>query len=508
MKEEPNLLSRHQQWSNRMSVFVQGILTIGSVPLFLLHPVIPAPSKILGIAAAIICWVIVFLSAAIRTTRSYTRFVFPSLLNIVLLLLMFLLGERNTAIPFLFFMVVGLGMVYLDPSVVIVAGTGTLASFLLCTLGRAKMMFINYDPTAAVMIIIIYVLAFPAFLIAARRARRLLLDLQERELKQAALNEALTKVLEQAAEASATLRNSSSALSTHANELQASAEEAAAGMEEMARMVDVQAGEVSRVTQNVSEISNLSDSIVRRSEELSVAFQHTVQAAEKGVQLARGTLAKMADFGATMSELSSVTQELKEGSLKINDILTFLGGLSQQTNLLSLNATIEAARAGEYGKGFSVVAEEIRKLAEQSKRGAEDIGLIVTRTLDQVDRVFEKVQTGTAAVASGVLDVGEVSGDFVHILDNIKKGTERVREVHSAMEELVAQNNSIMDAAASLASLSQETAAGTEEMSAAVQNQASDIQSIADQSRTLDETSTNLDSIVRQFGSHRAEDKA
>lgn len=498
-----DLLSRHREWSNRMSVIVVGILSLAAIPMFIFHPVIPARSKVVACAISVIAGFIVFLSSKIKATQAYTRFVSPTVLNLFLLLLMFVLADRNTAIPYLFYTVVGFGMVYLDPTVVAVAGVGTIGSLLFYWATNAEVMYLSYNPTALAYIFVIYVVTFPAFLVASRQARKLLLDLQKRELTQASLNSALTKVLGEAAGASATLKATSGALSTHAGELQASAEEAAAGMEEMARMVDVQAGEVARVSQKVGEINNLSGTIVRRAEELSIAFQQTMEAAEQGVELARATLAKMADFGETMQALSTVTQDLKEDSLKINDILTFLGGLSQQTNLLSLNATIEAARAGEAGKGFSVVAEEVRKLAEQSKRGAEDIGLIVTRTLAQIDRVFEKVQDGAKTVSNGVLDVGEVSGDFVRILSNIQHGNERVREVYSAMEKLVAQNNSIMDAASSLASLSEEAAAGTEEMSAAVQNQATDIQSIADKSRTLDETSRALDAIVNQFAGSR-----
>lgn len=498
--EEPNLLAQHQKWSSRMCVYAIAVLALAAIPMLVFHPTIPGSAKVTGIVFSLLGTVLVHLSATIKETRAYTRFIAPTILNLSLLMFMFLLVERNTAIPFLFFGVVGIATVYLDPAVVVVAGVGTLASLLLYVATNGKVMFLSYNPTTLTYVFLIYVVTFPAFLITSSRARKLLLDLQAREVKQVALNEALTHVLEEAAGASSTLKVSSGALSTHANELQASAEEAAAGMEEMARMVDIQAGEISRVSQNVGEISTLSEAIVRRSEELSIAFQHTVEAAEQGVRVAQSTLTKMASFGATMQELSSATQKLMDGSLQINDVLTFLGSLSEQTNLLSLNATIEAARAGDAGKGFSVVAEEIRKLAEQSKRGAENIGFIVTRTLEEVGRVFETVQAGTASVANGVQDVDEVSVDFRRILDNIQRSTDRVKEVSSAMEELVAQNNAIMDAASSLASLSQETAAGTEEMSAAIQNQASDIQNIADQSRTLDETSNTLDAIVRKFG--------
>ena len=497
--EETNLLVKHREWADRVSLIVIGVLVVASEVMLAFHPVLPVEAKVFGMINDAVAWLIVFLFVKIKKLRPFTRFAAPTVYNAFLLLLMFLLKDRISTIPFLYFTVIGFSLVYLDMGSTIVAALGTIAGFVIYAATNYDILLMNYNGISAIYIFLMYTFTTPVFFIIARQARKLLNNLQDREIKQKELNETMSRVLAETAASSSRLKKTSGVLSVHASELQAASEETAASIEEMARMAGVQSVEVNKVSANVNEIGSLSENIVLRSQELSAAFEDITKAAQQGVLLAQATLSNMGTVGVTMENLSAAAVLFKNSSMQINEILEFLGGITKQTNLLSLNATIEAARAGEAGKGFSIVAEEIRKLADQSNQGAERIGNIVSNAFDEIDRLVHTVQKSPTTVKDGIRDVDHVNTGFRQILGNIQQGTQRIQEVYSSMEELVSQNNSIMDAVNNLASLSEETAAGTEEISATVQHQAAEIQSVANEAQGLNGTAQKLDSIVKEF---------
>lgn len=497
--EKIDLLKRHQEWANRAFARTLGILVVLSVPMLFFLTTIPLMSRLLCMLMAVAFWVTVVVFSRVPALKPYTRYIAALAVNSFALALLYLLDKENTTIPYLFLSLLTLSLIYLDRTAVLfAAGNGALyMTFFFLT--HREIMLASYRPRTLVYIILVYLTAVPAMYVAASRAKRLLLELSERELQQKEMNDTLTRVLGDTAAASVGLKQTSGNLSTRSAELQASAEEVAAGMEQMTRMVDIQAGEVSQVSASVSEINSLAQNIVGRTQELTTAFQQTVDASEQGVGLAQSALTGMSGIGATVGELAAVAQRLKDNSLKVTEITALLSGLMEQTNLLSLNATIEAARADEAGKGFSVVADQIRKLSEQINRGAIQIGEIVATTLEEIDRVSAAAEASTIQVTKGIEDVDNASGDFRRILSSIRQASQRITDVFSAMERLLAQNQSIMDAAANLASLAEETAAGSEEISSAVQRQASEIEGIATEAQRLDETSYQLDHMVSGY---------
>lgn len=488
-----------------MVVVVLLCAILASIPMFLWLVGFPVFLRVAIPAAGLALWGVIFLSSRLEFTQRYTRFAASLMLNAFGFLMMVSLGSRNAATPFYFFSVLAFNMLFLDVPTIwfTAAGTFVVHAILIAMYPHINInpMFLNYTYRTYIYLGFMYALAVPALIVAAGRARGLLYEVQRRESAQRALNDSLNQVLEQMAMASTTLSQSSETLSVHAGELQASAEEAAAGMEQMARMVEAQAADVTQVSINVIQINSIAEEIVHKAEELSSAFQQTVGAAQQGVGLVQETLLGMQRVGSNMNDLSRGTQKLKENSARIAEVLSFMETLAKQTNLLSLNATIEAARAGEAGKGFSVVAEEIRKLAEQTSHGSKQVAAMVSQALEGVDGVFDAIKADSATVAQGVVDICRARDDFEHIMNTIQQSSRQVGEVCASMEQIVAQNNSIMDAAGGLASLSEETAAGTQEISGAVQRQALDIESVAIEARNLRETAKTLDEMARRYSS-------
>lgn len=502
-RSDRDILVEHQMWANRVVLIVLLCAVMLSIPMFLWLVGFPIYLRASLPTVGIGLWGILLLFVRIPSTRPYARFLASLMLNGFGLLLMVSLGGRNAAIPCFFFLMLAFSLIYLDLPVIWVTAAGSLLVHAVMIIAfphiRDNPMFLNHTYRTYIYMGFIYALSVPTLHVAAKKARGLLFELQKRESVQRELNNALNKLLEQMAATSGVLQQSSQTLSEHAVELQASAEEAAAGMEEMSRMVEAQSDEISQVTMNVTQIGSIADETVRKAEELSVAFEQTLSASQRGVQLAQTTVANLERVCTNMEGLTGGARRLKESSVRIGEILELMEGLAKQASLLSLNANIEAARSGETTQGFAVVVDEIRHLADQAGEGSRQIAQLVSVVLQDIDAVFETVRADSSTVARGLGDIGKVRDDFAHIQQTIEQGTRRVGEVYMSMGELLSQNNAIMQSAGGLAGLAEETAAGTQAIAEAVQSQAHGIESVALQAHHLSGTARTLDNMTRKY---------
>ncbi len=198
-----------------------------------------------------------------------------------------------------------------------------------------------------------------------------------------------------------------------------------------------------------------------------------------------------------VTETTTTMNELEKNMGEINHFLTGIVSIASQTNLLSLNASIEAARAGEAGKGFTVVAEEIRKLAEQSSDTVKQISSVMSLLNNKTKSVLEKANNGTKAVQLGESVVQEVDESF----DTIKLSFEEIDEYIIKVLEMVEKTTEIFseirNESESMASISEEHAATTEEMLSTMENQNQNINNIFHYIADITESSQKLRSVIQ-----------
>lgn len=210
-------------------------------------------------------------------------------------------------------------------------------------------------------------------------------------------------------------------------------------------------------------------------------------------------------FNKTAQSDKEVLKEvnvLADNSQKVNEITDRIKNITEQTNLLALNASIEAARAGEYGKGFSVVAEEVRKLAEQSGESAQQINNIVSQIRNSVTAVLEKINYSQSTSKETEVNVKETSGSLEDIEDVLKTLEESILKVSNELEGINKDKDIMVNKFYEVEDIAKDTASATEEVSASSEEQAGGLNEIVRSAEELNNLSESLDKAIMNFKIH------
>jgi methyl-accepting chemotaxis protein len=190
---------------------------------------------------------------------------------------------------------------------------------------------------------------------------------------------------------------------------------------------------------------------------------------------------------------------LGERFTQIGIIIDVITDIADQTNLLALNAAIEAARAGEHGKGFAVVAGEVRKLAENSKRSAEQISHLIREIMSETSRVSDSMSQSAGCVDTG-RDVARKTGEALEgITNSSQTAAQAAGEISMAIESIAANTDRVFGAINDIAAIAQETAASTEEVAATINEQRVSTEDVAEQSLALARLASRLHELTEGF---------
>lgn len=297
---------------------------------------------------------------------------------------------------------------------------------------------------------------------------------------------------EQVAATSQQLFSSTEQTSHSISMINDSIQEVASGTNQQADTIEEIGGNIVNITTNIEDITTSIKNV-------TITSTSTAATAESGSEVVGKAVEQMQIINQNVSETAEVINYLHESSNQISEIVTLISNIANQTNLLALNASIEAARAGEHGKGFSVVAEEVRKLAEESGSAAKQISEKIIYMQDQSYKAVETMSKGYQAVQTGLTTVDEAGASFEKIRYSVNEVAHQISLIE---HKIIGMNDDGSRIAASIDQLSDASAefsGHAQNVSAASEEQTAVIDEIVYASNNLSKMAESLLEAVNKF---------
>lgn len=270
-------------------------------------------------------------------------------------------------------------------------------------------------------------------------------------------------------------------------------------MEEIAKGAERQAAASSNTEELVIQVNQLSDEIKNKSNLAKDHSNDMEQNIKHSILIVHQLIEGLQNIALTNKDSLEVVERLEKKADEIDTITNVVGGIADQTKLLALNASIEAARAGEHGAGFSVVANEVRKLSEESSEAVNNINRLIEEMQQEVKKasfhINQQVEIANKEAERGSTTKDSLSG-LISSVDYVVKAINEINDYVGKQAKLV---QGTMDEAKNVAVIAEETLAGTEEVASEVEEQTAFLQEILSKTQYLKEVALQLNNTIDKF---------
>ncbi len=373
-----------------------------------------------------------------------------------------------------------------------------------------------------------------AFVTMINGLRAAVSDINENAVNLAAASSQLANAAGQAGQATNQISTTIQQVARGTSDQSSSITKTASSIEQMSKAIEgvakgaqEQSQAISRAAEVTAQINTAIQQVTGNAEAVIRDASIATEAARGGVATVEETLSGMQSIKTKVGASAEKVQEMGQRSGEIGAIVETIEDIASQTNLLALNAAIEAARAGEHGKGFAVVADEVRKLAERSSSATKEIAALIIGIQSTVAEAVKAMEEGSKEVEIGVVSANKAGTALSEILNAAQEVTKQaelageaakkmsesagelvssvdsvsavVEENTAATEEMAANSSEVTQAIESIASVSEENSAAIEEVSASTEEMSAQVEEVTASAQSLAEMANNLKDVVNRF---------
>lgn len=311
--------------------------------------------------------------------------------------------------------------------------------------------------------------------------------------------DSLVEMVKEVRTVSDTIHDSALNLSSTSEQMNATTQDISGTVETIAGGAKMQAdmgGQTHRITQ---ELASSIHEVAEKADAASKLAEQVVTKAQEGNQHTLEAAVRITSAASKIENASKLVQGFRQRTLGINNAVLHITSIAQQTHLLALNATIEAARAGENGRGFGVVAEEVRKLSHETKKLAAQISELAETINRESQEVLLSMSDSNLTASQSKEVVNSASIALQEIVTDVQHSLNQVQEITQLTRDQATSASKVVAALREIAGIAERNAAGTEQAYAAAQEQTSAMQAMAASAQDLSRTSDRLKSCITAF---------